>query len=307
MGPQPYGSRELGPGRQLSAPRRLESAVPRDLADVLHYFMPDIAADEHRAETLVRSPQAVTSAHRSGSHAGEPRSSALPLAALPIADHEIVRASLIANLSVEIAALGGDATILTPATPNAEKLFPPHLCESPRARVQVTQAKDLASLHSAAVELAEVRGADENNGGIVLVRIPPLWLQGVDHAADYATELFDWLLLFTSPDQRNLAETYTLAALILKQNPTAEIGLTVHGAKDRRDAADAFGRLARSVEQRLGLTLASYGLLVEDLDIYRALVAGRTVGRAYPGSISAQALREAAQLVFERACKASFK
>jgi hypothetical protein len=273
--------------------------VPRDLADVLHYFMPELTAEEDSPEPLVRSSQNPTGTRTSDRQPSEQQTPALPLAALPIADHEIVRASLIASLGVEIAALGGDVTILTPATPNAEKLFPQRLCESSRTRVQVSQAEDLASLHSAAVELAQACQADENKGGVVLVRIPPMWLRGADHA----TELLDWLLLFTSPDQRNLAHTYALAAMVLKENPSAEIGITVHGAKDRRDAETAFGRLAASVEQQLGLSLASYGLLVEDLDIYRALVGGTTVGRAYPGSLSAQSLRAAAKLVFERACK----
>jgi len=132
-----------------------------------------------------------------------------------------------------------------------------------------------------------------------------MWLRGADHATE-ATELLEWLLLFTSPDPQNLANTYALAAMVLKENPSAEIGITVHGAKDRRDAEAAFGRLARNVEQQLGLNLVSYGLLVEDLDIYRARVGGTTVGRAYPGSLSAQSLRAAAKLVFERACKANY-
>jgi hypothetical protein len=301
--------------------------VPRDLADVLHYFMPELTAEEDRPEAFASSPQQAgytstptstptspptPSAHRSQSQARELQTSALPLAALPISDHEIVRASLISSLAVEIAALGGDVTILTPATPNAvnlfptdlfsDRLFPDQISETTRTRVRMTQAEDLASLHRDAVELAEACQADKNQAGVVLVRIPPLWLRGADHAS----ELLEWMLLFTSPDQRNLENTYALAAMVLKENPTAEIGITVHGAKDRRDAEMAFGRLARNVEQQLGSNLASYGLLVEDLDIYRALVGGTTVGRAYPGSLSAQTLRAAAKLVFERACKANF-
>lgn len=294
--------------------------MPRDLADVLHYFMPELTAEEDPPEALLRhghndgqnkgqnAPHNVTSTHQSAPTTLEQQSSALPLAALPIADHEIVRASLMASLAVEIAALGGEVTILTPETPNAATLFPQHLCESAGTRVQLTPAEDLASLHSAAIELAEAHGSDENPRGargVVLVRIPPMWLRGADHATE-ATELLEWLLLFTSPDPQNLANTYALAAMVLKENPSAEIGITVHGAKDRRDAEAAFGRLARNVEQQLGLNLVSYGLLVEDLDIYRALVGGTTVGRAYPGSLSAQSLRAAAKLVFERACKANY-
>ena len=80
-------------------------------------------------------------------------------------------------------------------------------------------------------------------------------------------------------------------------------GITVRGAIGQRDGEEAFARLAHSVEQRLGLTLTSYGLLVEDLDICRAIVAERPIGQAHPNSLAARALRETAKLVYERAKK----
>ncbi len=227
------------------------------------------------------------------------RPAALPLATVPIADQQIVRASLTVSLAAEVSTLGGDAIILTPATPNAERLFPTSGNGASGVRVQTTDAEDLPSLHGAAAELAEARGAERSGGGIVFVRVPPLWL----HEAEHSAELLRWLLLFTSPDQRDLADTYTLATRVLQANPTTEIGVTVHGAREQREAENAFGLLARSVERRLGLALANYGLLVEDLDIYRAIVACETVGQAHPGSPAAHALRETASLVFERAHK----
>jgi hypothetical protein len=58
------------------------------------------------------------------------------------------------------------------------------------------------------------------------------------------------------------------------------------------------------VEQRLGLSVASYGLIIEDLDVYRAILTGRALGQANPQSLAAGGVREAAKLVFERARKA---
>jgi len=43
--------------------------------------------------------------------------------------------------------------------------------------------------------------------------------------------------------------------------------------------------------------------LVEDLDVFRAIVAQQPIGRAHPNSLAARALRETAKLVYERAKK----
>ncbi len=271
--------------------------MPRDLADVLHYFMPELGSDDKIEPTRQPVPPRVPT----GAAPSEtPHRQPPPLATVPVGERDIVRASLVASLAEEISALGGDATILTPATPNADGLFPRGLCESASARVESVRAQSLGELHSAAVDLAAALATRDADGGVILVRVPPGWLRG----AEEASELLDWLLLFSSPDRRNLSDTYALAARIAQENPAAEIGVTIHGAAGRREAEAAFGLLARSVERRLGLTLANYGLLVEDLDIYRSLVAGRAVGRAHPESPASVALREAAKLVFERARKA---
>lgn len=274
--------------------------MPRDLADVLHYFMPELAAEEPLGNRGAEPATRRTKPAMLPMPRGHRRPVPLPMAAIPVGERDIVRASLIASLAEEIAALGGDTTILVPATPRARGLFPAGLCEAPGARVEAVRAQSIGELNEAAADLAAALATTEHGGGVILVCVPPAWLRCVDEAAD----LLDWLLLFSSPNQRNLADTYALAARVLRENPSAEIGITIHGAAGRREAQDAFGLLARSVEQRLGRTLASYGLLVEDLDIYRSLVAGRAVGRAHPESPATLALREAAQLVFERARKA---
>ena len=89
----------------------------------------------------------------------------------------------------------------------------------------------------------------------------------------------------------------------LQHLAVAVYGVRMRYSRQRRVYLEARRALARSVEQRLGLTLANYGLLVEDLDVYRAIVTGRALCRANPQSLAAQSLREAAKLVFERARK----
>jgi MinD-like ATPase involved in chromosome partitioning or flagellar assembly len=47
----------------------------------------------------------------------------------------------------------------------------------------------------------------------------------------------------------------------------------------------------------------SYGLLVDDLHVYRAIVARRPIGLEHPQSPAARALRDVARLVLEDARK----
>ena len=101
--------------------------------------------------------------------------------------------------------------------------------------------------------------------------------------------------------QRDLTEAYGIAKMVLRAQPSANVGVTVHGAAGLREAQEAFGRLAGSVRRHLGRSLTSYGLLVDDLDIYRAIVARRAIGLSHPESPAALALRDVAKMVFEGA------
>lgn len=272
--------------------------MPRDLADVLHYFLPEL---ERPVEPAPARPE--PSAHAPGPEAtGE---GTLPLASIAIADTDLVRAGLLASLASEVGRLGGQSIVLTPATANVRSLFAiedPRHGEPNAMRVEVLDVGSLHDLATAAIERATALRDAEDEDGVVLTRIPPAWLAG----AEVPSELFEWLLLFSSPHERNLSDAYALATRALRDNPEAEIGVTIHGASGRREGEAAFGLLARSVEQQLGRTLANYGLLLDDLDVYRSLVAGQPIGRAHPDSPASAALREAAKLVFERARKTAF-
>ena len=83
------------------------------------------------------------------------------------------------------------------------------------------------------------------------------------------------MLLFTSADSRDLLETYGIAKILLGLHSSARVGVTVHGASEIPQAEQAFARLARCSERHLGRDLSSYGLLVDDLHVYRAIAAQR--------------------------------
>ena len=85
------------------------------------------------------------------------------------------------------------------------------------------------------------------------------------------------------------------------ERPGVEVGVTIHGVNQIDEARRAFDDLARACEERLGLSLASYGLLVDDLDLYRAIAAGRPIGRENPNAPAARALTDVARLLYEDA------
>jgi hypothetical protein len=131
----------------------------------------------------------------------------------------------------------------------------------------------------------------------VLVRVPPGWLgrAGEGHG------LLRWALLFSSTDPHDLLETYALAKRVLGASHEARVGVTIHGARRVREAQHAFLHLAGVTARHLGRELSSYGLLVDDLQIYRAIVSRRPIGLEHPQSRAARALRDVARLLLEDA------
>ncbi|MBY0399611.1 hypothetical protein K2X89_04905, partial [Myxococcota bacterium] len=67
------------------------------------------------------------------------------------------------------------------------------------------------------------------------------------------------------------------------------------------EARESFDELARRCRERLGVGLSSYGLLTDELDVYRAIAAGRPIGDSHPHSPAARALRDVARLIYEDA------
>jgi hypothetical protein len=264
--------------------------VPRDLSDVLHYFMPE--AGEPRETGNLIGGEWVRDALPS-----RRAPASLPLVAVPIGDRDVVRAALTWNLSVEVARLGGRALLVAPASDGPSPLWPIN-DESPvGAEISLVGADSLGELYRAAQDLAVARAVDAEEGGIVFVRVPPLWLRKPTHAE----HLLRWTLLLTSPEPRELLETYGIAKLLTSILPSVRMGVTVHGVRKTEEGSAAFRRLDDVARRRLSHPLVSYGLLVDDLDVYRAIVAQRPIGLAHPQSAAARTLGDVASLLLKTA------
>jgi hypothetical protein len=254
--------------------------VARSLGDVLHFFLPEAEAAQAPTPGRARLETA-----------------ALPIVALPVAERDVVRAALAWNLTVELARLGASASQLAPKACDGSLLWPEPGRGPVGAELVPSEAVDLGSLYRDAADVAVERAAEADEGGVVLACVPPHWLRS---CADGAS-LLRWALLFATPDARDLLETYALAKLLLRRRPDATVGITIHGVRRIAEAERAFQRLAGVAERHLGRAPRSYGLLVDDLHVYRAIVARRPIGLEHPQSPAAKALRDVARLVLEDA------
>jgi hypothetical protein len=265
--------------------------VPRDLLDVADYFLPRSGAPARVARPAASPEPAGPAALRAS------RPAALPIVAVPVGDRDVVRAAFVWNLAVEIARLGGSATLVAPASSEPSPIWPEPGTGPVGVEVVLGPAAGLAPLHRAALDRAVARAADCADGGLVFVCVPPAWLA---HAVE-GRALLRWVLLFAATERSDLIETYGLAKRVVAASPDARIGVTIHGARRIADAERAFLRLAGVADRHLGRELASYGLLVDDLHVYRAIVSRRPIGLEHPQSRAARALRDVARLLLEDA------
>jgi hypothetical protein len=271
--------------------------LPRDLADVLHYFLPEID-DAHKARATIEIPFDKV---EMPSRAHMPAPTSLPILGMPIGERDVVRAALAWNLAVETARLGGSAVMVAPATDEASPLWPEPGMGPLGTELVLCPAADLESLYAAAAEVAASRAGGSTPSGIVFVRIPPSWLISGNTAGDTQTSRIRWTLLLTSANRRDLQEAFELAKTLHETNPSADVGVTIHGVKTISEARRAFEYLSRISEEQLGLVLASYGLLVDDLHVYRAIAAQRPIGLAHPQAPATRALMDVARLLYEDA------
>ncbi len=248
--------------------------MARSLAEVLHYFIPE-AEDVEPARRAAR---------------------ALPLCAVPLGERDVVRAAHVWNLGVEIARLGGQVVLVAPETGDGA-LWPAPGRGPVGMELVLTRADGPAALLAAARRLAEKRSVETAEGGLLLVRLPPGW---IDRAPERAAR-FERALLLVTAEARDLAAASALAGRLLRVTPDVALGATIHGVRRVAEAAHAFERLALDVERRHGRGLRSYGLLMDDLHLYRSIVSRRPVGISHPHSPAARTLREVAELLLEDA------
>lgn len=271
--------------------------MPRDLADVLHYFLP-----ESPVESPPERPRGGLESDRDeGPSPASPSLPHLPILGIPIGDREIVPAALLWNLAVETARLGGAAIVLAPAADRGSPLWPEPGDGPLGAELHVCDARSLHELHRSAVELAQRRAhATRRKGGLVFVRIPTQWLEATsthEEQTEPEAQPFRWLLLLSSSGSRELGEAQELAETLLESSPKLELGVTIHGVRSVEEARQAFDRLNERIEGGLGRSLFSYGLLVDDLDVYRAIAAQKPIGLAHPQAPATRALMDVARLL----------
>jgi hypothetical protein len=225
-----------------------------------------------------------------------PSSSALSIVAVPAPEEDVVRTALLWNLSIEIARHGGRSLLLQ-AEPEDRATAWLHAGRQPLgAEISRCPARSLGQLYRAAVDLALLHTAGDEHG-VVLVQVPPSWL----HAPGDGAALLDWTLLLSRPDEADLRETWRLARVLVGARPHGRVGVTIHGAKSLREAERSFGSLARAMRDHLGRDVSSYGLLADDLHVYRAATAERPIGLTHPQSLAARALHDVAGILLEDA------
>ncbi len=266
--------------------------MPRDLRDVLDYLLP--------LKEGGTPPQSSTRiASRPADFVPEPgpgpaRPAALSIVAIPIGDRDVVRAAFAWNLSVEVARLGASGTLVAPEEDEPSLLWPEPGRGPVGSEFVIARAHSLGDLYRAALDVAVDRAAD-SAGGVVLVRVPPAWLR----VESDGRALLRWVLLFGSLEPRDLLETYALAKRVLRASHRTRLGITIHGVRRVSEAQEAFSLLSGVASRHLGQSLVSYGLLVDDLHVYRAIVSRRPVGLEHPQSRASRALRDVARLLLE--------
>ncbi len=249
--------------------------MPRDLGDVLHFFAPELAGSD-AAPACEKDP-------------------VLPLVGVPFANADPVRAALLWNLAVEAARQHARAALLAPhslfATPGW-----PLPGRGPLGALSVrADADDPAAL--ARIAEAWVLGVAARDRALALVALPASYL---DKAAD-AEALLRWTLLLVRPHEAEARDAWTALEAIATHARDARIGVTVFGVRSVAEARDCFEHLANAAEQRLGCTLISYGLLVDDVHLSRSIVTGRPIALASANATAARALADVAAMLLDDA------
>lgn len=235
--------------------------MPRDLGDVLHYFFQEV----------------------------EPTRPAPIVMAVPLSERDVVRAALVWNLAVEVARRGVRACVVTRPDDHREALWPQPGSGPLGVELVLPLGDGPEELARAASETAQ-RGV-----GLVLVSVPPDWLE---KAAD-VSGLFERTLLLCSPSEHDLRLTCSRISTLLLARPGAEVGVTIHGPRSVAEARAAFDHLDRTCLRDLGRNLVSYGLLVDDVHVCRAIVSRRPVSLTHPGAAAVRALQDVARLLLE--------
>lgn len=253
--------------------------MARSLGDVLHHFDPDLAAG--------------LAVERAAGNPGdpEPRAAGLRLLGVPMGSGDLLRAGAVWALAVEVMRRGTAAQVLCPAPEDQPDPWPEEAVAPLGVRVhRLARGAAAEALAGHACRIAEAAGAEP---GLCFLALPD---RGFEEA--FARHL-DRALLLVGCDRAALREAEERIRRLVARRPDARVGVTVHGAHTVSEAREAFEHLAAQVEGACGTWVRSYGLLVDDLALYRGIVERRAVGLARPQSPAARALADVARLLVE--------
>ena len=239
--------------------------MPRQLGDVLHYLIPEAAPP---------STQAASKRN--------------PLVIIPIEADDPVRSAISWNLAFELARTGKPWQLIIPDVGASHSHWPLGRSQPPSVPNQKIDAHTWEELEQHCAANPSATGGASN-----LAALPPDWIR----AANARFQEDDLLLLFATPDTRNLMEQFALAKSAATQAHRPQLGLCIYAAKSRHEAELAFHRFHSATQKHLEISTQSYGMLFEEVQIYRAIVEQQPVGLSHPHSLASKALRNVAALI----------
>ena len=235
--------------------------MARELADVLHHFL--------------------------GNEAAGTRLDSASLALLAEPD-DALAVGVAWNLAHELARLGLNVAWLT--SPADEELLPQGT--TPGVTRLLTPAQGLPELSRAASE-ASAKPSAAHAPGLVLMQVPPGWIT----PSEAAERLLGWTLQLVAPDSLAGERALRLAQRVRQSQPVARLGVALRDVRSVHEAEGAFRSLDRAFSQRSDASLTSYGLLLDEAEIYRSLLARRPLLRRQPETRAASALADIARLL----------
>lgn len=199
--------------------------------------------------------------------------------ALAVGAKDVLRAAFAWNLAAALAERAPGTTLVTRAPPGGGLRWP---------RAGPARLVPVADIDASRLAAAARREADR--GAPVLTCVPPDVLGPEAASAPPGARA----LVFANPDEIDTGAALRLLEALLATWPGLAVGAVIHGATAIAAARRAFDRLEAVCEARLGRPLASYGLLLDDLDVYRSVVEGLPLVESRPEGRAARALRDVA-------------
>jgi MinD-like ATPase involved in chromosome partitioning or flagellar assembly len=243
--------------------------VARGLGDVLHHFDPALGPAAEPSSPTQAEPR--------------PEPGPVQLLAVPMEAADLLRGAIVWNLALELGRAG--ATVEAVIPPDAGV---PEEDATLGVRVSGAHAADWVR----ATGQARTRLANRTT-----LDAPGLLLAGLAaEATPAAAEHTDLALLCCATEPAALERAEAQGRRWLEAGHD-RLGVVIHGAGSLREARRAFERLAGPLERVAGQPIASFGLLVDDLALYRSLVERRPVGLTRPQSPAGRALADVARLL----------